>query len=204
MSVIQRLTEQFVRFPGIGPRQAKRFVYYLLTREPRVLDDLARLIQELRREVHHCELCFRYFTAKTKTICEICANSNRSHELLMVVEKDVDFENIERSKLFDGRYFILGGSVPVLEQEPEKRIRAKAVLERVTKDAKDGELKEIILALSANVEGDNTERYLREILRGHAEKYDIKISHLGRGLSTGSELEYSDAETIRNALKNRS
>lgn len=204
MSVINRLTEQFTRFPGIGPRQAKRFVYYLLTRDPRTLDDLSRLIQELRREVHHCKSCFRYFTGHQRDVCDICADPNRSVSQLMVVEKDADFENIERSGTFEGKYFVLGGSVPVLEKEPEKRIRAKSLLERVERDAQAGILEEVILALSANPEGDSTERYLKELLSPLQEQSLFTISHLGRGLSTGSELEYSDSETIRNALKNRS
>lgn len=204
MSVISRLTEQFARLPGIGPRQAKRFVYFLLTRDHRTLDDLTHLIQELKREVHHCEACFRYFTGRERKLCDICGDHSRNHETLMVVEKDVDFENIERSRVFDGVYFILGGSVPVLEKEPEKRIRANPLVARVRKDTESGILKELILALSATSEGDATEQYLKELLAPLQEKQNFKISHLGRGLSTGTELEYSDSDTIRNALNNRS
>lgn len=193
-----------MRFPGIGPRQAKRFVYYLLTRDPSHLDELTRLIQELKREVHHCARCLRFFTGKERTLCETCADKNRDASMLMVVEKDVDFENVERSKNFDGLYFILGGSVPVLEKEPEKRIRSRELISRVEEDTKAGSLKELILALGATSEGDNTERYIIEMLTPLKEKYPFKISHLGRGLSTGTELEYSDSDTIRNALKNRS
>lgn len=202
MSILDRLTEQFIHFPGIGPRQAKRFVYYLLTRDHRTLDSIARLIGELKNEVHHCELCFRYFTGRERKLCDICANPNRAHEVLMVVEKDADLETIERSGGFEGVYFILGGTVPILDKEPEKRVRASALLKRIT--AEDGNLREIILALSATTEGDITERYLKELLEPHRTLHSITISHLGRGLSTGTELEYSDADTIRNALQNRS
>lgn len=204
MSIIAKLTEQFIRFPGIGPRQAKRFVYFLLTRDHRTLDDIARLIQELKREVHHCKACFRYFTGRERDLCDICGDENRNGETLMVVEKDVDFENIERSHSYEGKYFILGGAIPVLEKEPEKRIRAGDLLNRIESDAKAGHLKEIILALSATSEGDSTERYLKEFLSPLKEQYGFVISHLGRGLSTGTELEYSDSDTIRNALQNRS
>ena len=204
MSVITKLTEQFARFPGIGPRQAKRFVYFLLTRDHRTLDDITRLIGELKREVHHCSACFRYFTGRERKLCDICADASRNHETLMVVEKDVDFENIERSRFFSGVYFILGGAVPVLEKEPETRVRAHDLIERITKEAEAGALKELILALSATSEGDNTERYLKELLAPLQEKHSFTISHLGRGLSTGTELEYSDSDTIRNALENRS
>ena len=204
MSVITKLTEQFSRFPGIGPRQAKRFVYFLLTRDHRTLDEITRLISELKREVHHCEACFRYFTGREQNLCDICADQGRNHETLMVVEKDVDFENIERSRFFSGVYFILGGAVPVLEKEPETRVRAHDLIKRIEKDGATGTLKELILALSATSEGDNTERYLKELLAPLQSKHSFTISHLGRGLSTGTELEYSDSDTIRNALQNRS
>ena len=204
MSVISRLTEQFVRFPGIGPRQAKRFVYFLLTRDHRYLDELSRLIQELKQQVHHCAACFRFFTGRERDLCDICSDKNRNQALLMVVEKDVDFENIERSGVYDGLYLVLGGSVPVLEREPEKRVRSAALVDRVKQGSEAGMLKEIIFALSANTEGDNTERFLLPLVEPFREAHGVKISHLGRGLSTGTELEYSDSETIKNALKNRS
>ena len=204
VSVISRLTEQFARFPGIGPRQAKRFVYFLLTRDHRFLDDLSRLIVELKQEVHHCSACYRFFTGREQQFCDICSDPSRNSALLMIVEKDVDFENIERSGVYDGLYFILGGAVPVLEKEPEKRIRSAPLTERIKRDLDSGKLKEIIFALSANTEGDNTERFLLALIKPLTENKDVKISHLGRGLSTGTELEYSDSETIKNALRNRS
>lgn len=120
----------------------------------------------------------------------------------MIVSNDVDFENIEKTRFFNGYYFMLGGSVPILEKNPEKRIRQKELLEVVEKRSKDG-LKEIIIALNYNPEGENTLTYLSEILKPLADKNNLKISTLGRGLSTGTELEYSDTETIKNALKNR-
>jgi recombination protein RecR len=205
MDSLARLTEIFTHFPGIGPRQAKRFTYYLLTRDSRTLSELARLIEKLKNLTHECLSCHRFFATEKggKERCSICSDTARSEETLMVVEKDVDFENIERTKLYSGRYFILGGSIPVLDKEPEKRVRASALKKRVKDDIEKGALKEIILALAATAEGDHTERYLRELLNALIEPAQIKLSHLGRGLSTGTELEYSDAETIRNALKNR-
>lgn len=199
MNTLSRLTELFTHFPGIGPRQAKRFVYYLLTRDTRTLSELSRLIEELKRVVHHCKRCQRFFANEKRELCDICSDNNREQTVLMIVEKDVDFENIERTKLFEGLYFILGGSIPILEKEPEKRVRLKELKKRVEEQG----LTEIILALSANPEGDNTAVYLTEFLQPLTSEKAIKLSRLGRGLSTGTELEYSDAETIRNALKNR-
>ena len=117
----------------------------------------------------------------------------------MVVERDADFENIEKSGAFGGKYFILGGKVPILEKNPEQKIRVTELKERV----QDKNLKEIVLALSVSPDGENTEKYVRELLSPIVEKKKIKISTLGRGLSTGIELEYPDSETLKNAFKNR-
>jgi recombination protein RecR len=120
----------------------------------------------------------------------------------MIVSNDVDFENIEKTKFYNGYYFILGGSVPILEKNPEKRIRQKELIESVGNRLNSG-LEEIIIALNYNPEGENTLSYLNELLKTTIDKNNIKISTLGRGLSTGTELEYSDSDTIKNALKNR-
>ena len=120
----------------------------------------------------------------------------------MLVSHDVDFENIEKTHSYNGYYFILGGTVPILEKTPEKRIRQKDLLEIVEKRIKDG-LKEIILALNYNPEGENTLTYLKELMSSRVLDSKIRVSTLGRGLSTGTELEYSDSDTIKNALKNR-
>lgn len=202
MDNTQKLIELFKEFPGIGPRQAKRFVYFLLNRNPAYANDLAKLISDVRATVHSCNTCFRFFPNGNSQTCPTCRDTSRDSNSLMLVSHDVDFENIERTKFYNGYYFILGGNVPILEKEPERRIRQKELLESIDKKSKEG-LKEIIIALNYNPEGENTLSYLSEILKPLADKYGLKISTLGRGLSTGTELEYSDSETIKNALKNR-
>ena len=121
----------------------------------------------------------------------------------MIVARDVDFEAIEKSHSYLGYYFILGGTVPILEKEPDKKIRAKELLALTKKRGADG-LKEIIVATSVNPEGENTFEYVEKLLSPVTRQFGIKFSGLGRGLSTGTELEYSDSDTIKNALKNRS
>lgn len=205
MSVIEKLVESFRQFPGIGPRQAKRFVYSLLTRNPHFLDEFSTLIKELKKEVSLCEMCFRFFEARSGNgkLCTICNNHNRKESEIMIVEKDVDLESIEHSGAYKGFYFVLGGSVPVLEKEPERHVRSKELIARIEKNCKNKKCQEVILALSNNPEGDNTAYFLNELLAPLCEKYGFKISTLGRGLSTGTELEYSDTETIKNAFDNR-
>jgi recombination protein RecR len=198
MNPIDKLTELFEKFPGIGPRQARRFVQYLLTTNSAVRGELAELIKTLGIETSQCKKCFRWFVkeANKTGMCDICGNTHRDAATLFVVEKDADIENVERSG-FKGLYFVLGGTIPLATEETAKYIRERDLLLRVKADATI--LKEIILGLSATTEGDHTRQILHEKLKN----FGIKISSLGRGLSTGSELEYADPDTIAEALGNR-
>ncbi|MBI4086607.1 recombination protein RecR [Candidatus Kaiserbacteria bacterium] len=202
MTSFDELVRHFERFPGIGPRQARRFVYHLLTEDPQSLRALADAIADVQAKVTECAHCFRYFARDNgNTLCEICNDANRNHELLMVVERDSDIPPIERSGIYDGYYFVLGGTVPLLEPQENIKLRGGALKGIAEMRAKEG-LAEVILAFSVNPDGENTARYVGTLLKETEEK-NIKISTLGRGLSTGSELEYADPETIKNALKNR-
>lgn len=203
MDSIRRLTQYFSDFPGIGPRQAKRFVYFLLTRNQVYLEEMANLFRQIKSTISICQSCYRFFPSQgTMRVCSICGNPHRDQSSLLVVSRDVDLENIERTGTYDGVYFVLGGSVPILEQNPDEKIRTNELMNRVELQLATGILKEIILATNANPEGENTADYVRDRL---VKRFGdtIKISVLGRGLSTGTELEYSDTETIKNALKNR-
>ena len=199
MDPISKLTEYFREFPGIGPRQAKRFVYFLLTKNSSYLEEIARLITEIKKNIRICSSCFRFYQDGNSTTCYICNNKNRDAGELMIVSRDVDFEAIEKSKFYNGYYFILGGNIPILDKEPEKRIRLRELTEKV----KNGQFKEIIISLNANAEGEHTTNFINDYLKEKFPSSDFTISVLGRGLSTGSELEYSDSDTIKNALKNR-
>jgi recombination protein RecR len=211
MSPIDKLTEYFMDFPGIGPRQAKRFAYYLLTRDQHTLDDIGEQIRELKQHIKICKKCFRFFVknVQSDTVCSICSNIDRNTENLLIVPRDNDLEVIEKSKSFDGLYFVLGGTVPILEKNPESRIRIKDLKKRIEEEIKNQKakpehsLKEIILATNYNPEGENTMEYIEEELKPLIGETSIKITHLGRGFSTGTEIEYSDTATIQNALKNR-
>jgi recombination protein RecR len=199
MDPIGKLAEYFADFPGIGPRQAKRFVYYLLTRNSSTLEDISRLILEVKKTVRVCPSCFRFYPdAKHQSnFCTVCANKNRDQEQLMIVARDVDFESIEKSHVYNGLYFILGGTIPILEKEPERKVRLKELKEKLSQ----GNFREVILSLNLTADGENTADFIQSFIGSNFS--NIKVSHLGRGLSTGSELEYVDSETIKNALKNR-
>lgn len=205
MNSIQKLTEYFSHFPGIGSRQARRFVYYLLTRNPSYLKEFTELIRDIKTNIHECSACHQFFEQKNmkSTECEICRNPARDTKSLIIVARDVDFENIEKTHVYNGKYFILGGSVPILEKNPEQRIRSKELMNLVKNRAEKDGLSEIIVAMNATPEGENTGDFVESLLKPIISEKSIKISHLGRGISTGTELEYSDSETLKNALSNR-
>lgn len=198
MNSIDKLSELFSRLPGIGPRQAKRFVYFLLSRNHDYAGELIRAIKRLKEEIIQCDRCRRFFpTPRFKeSLCSVCGDEMRDPSLLMIVPKDVDLEAVESARSYRGYYFVLGGVLPILEKEPEKRIRLKELENHLKKNKG---VKEIILAMNANLEGENTAEFLRQKYGGS----DYTFSILGRGLSTGAELEYADPETLKNALLHR-
>jgi len=193
---IEELAEAFARLPGIGPRQARRFVFYLLSVPPAERTKLAERIATLGKEVRQCPECMR-FSNGAGLLCKYCADTARDDSLLMVVEKDQDLAALERAGTYKGRYFVLGG---VLTLSGKGVIREKELLKTIEKRLKNS-LKEIVLALSATSEGEHTSDHVQDLLKPYRER--VRVSALGRGLATGSELEYSDAETLRAALTNR-
>jgi recombination protein RecR len=164
---------------------------------------LGESILEIKNTISQCQSCYLFFYGKNNKLCETCSNPKTDKASLLIVEKDADFESIKRSKNYNGMYFILGGLVPIVTKETPNFVRVKELMNIVEKRAEEGIVKEIILALSINPQGEHTDIYLREILSGLQKKYNFNIVSLGRGLSTGTELEYSDSETIKNALHNR-
>ena len=224
MTTFDKLADLFREFPGIGPRQAKRFVYFLLSRDAAFLDELTNLISVLKNEIIQCSECFRFFARRgSAPLCPICSDASRATGELMVVAKDTDLEAMEKSHTYGGNYFVLGGTISLMEKKNGDVLRLKELVERVSRSVipatptphprrlgssppagelgiQSSGLKEVILALSANPDGEHTADELKLLLAPYA----LKISTLGRGLSTGSELEYADTKTLKSALKNRS
>ena len=204
MDSISKLSSLFAEFPGIGSRQSKRFVYFLLKQNKSYIKELVRLIESLEGSVLECERCHRFFMKKHPTAgerCSICTDSGRDRTILMVVEKDSDLEAIERSSTYQGTYFVLGGILPMLEKNPTAKIRVNELSTLI--GVEFSELKEVIIACAVTPESEHTADYVRTEITKLCEQNYIKITELGRGLSTGTELEYSDAETLRYALEGR-
>src|SRR3989338_5409577 len=163
MNSIDKLSEIFAKFPGIGPRQARRFVYFLLSRTGNYTSELVQAVQDIKKEIVQCTECMRFFAKEALghavSKCGICADNTRDASMLMIVPRDIDMEAVEKSGSYNGFYFVLGGVVPILEKEPEKRIRIKELESRIKK-GKD--IKEIILAMNANLDGENTAEFIKQ------------------------------------------
>ena len=194
---LEKLVYHFEQLSGIGPRQARRLVYSLLKRSGSDLKEFGNLIATVKTTVHTCPTCGLFHT-DTQSDCIYCSDQNRDHASLMIVEKDADLLAVEKSGLFNGYYVILGGTVPITGRNPVR----DDLLKKVVGMRADQGLSEIIIGLSATAEGEQTKDHVLEVIEPLMTP-DIKISLLGRGLATGTELEYSDDETLRNALSNR-
>ena len=206
MTNLDKLIAYFEQFPGVGARQAKRFAYHILTLDKGAVHDLSTLIASLEQTVAKCVSCHRFFSNTTSTptqLCSICSNGGRDHNKLLVVASDNDITAIERSGMYDGLYFVLGGTVPLLHSEDQKKLRGGALKATIEARLVTG-LSEIILAFAVNPDGENTARFVESIVASVDHPDKPTVSQLGRGLSTGSELEYADPDTIKSALRNRS
>lgn len=201
---IQRLIALFSKFPTIGPRTASRFVFYLLSKPNKDVQELLEGIAELKKKIRTCSFCFNPFDIgeQGETLCFICQNPGRANGLLCVVEKESDLEALEKTQQYDGLYFILGGTVGTLKKEDRESIRMKELKERIAHPKDFGlpsPFKEIIIALNPTTEGEATALYLERELKDA----QVKLTRLGRGLPIGGELEYADEETLRQSLLNR-
>lgn len=194
---IQKLIDHFSEFPTVGPRTAGRFVFYLLKMSNEEAKNLAHSLLELKEKVKLCSFCFNPFepTNDQEWLCAICRDPRRDKNIICVIEKESDLAALEKTKQYQGRYFILGGTVQKLKQEDLEILRTQELIERV----KGPEISEVILATNSTPEGENTALYLERKLEG----LNKRITRLARGLPLGGELEYADPETLKSALEGR-
>lgn len=202
MDSFQKLVSDFIKFPGIGKRQAERFAYFLLNKDAFEIDRFIADIKQAHTASKKCTRCFRLFvTDHAGDMCRICSNSTRDYHTLVIVNKEADIDALEKSGSYHGYYFVLGELVDFGDQEKLLQLpRVQKLKERLEHDT---ELQEIIFALPFNPEGEHTRLLLQEALSPIATGKTITLSTLGRGLSTGTELEYSDKETLQYALQSR-
>lgn len=206
---IQQLIDLFTKFPGIGPRQAARLAFFVCKSENSFAEDLARAVMQAKEKIISCQNCFRTMEKNgirqmADSICSICANPHRNKNTVTVIEKEADLINLEKSGSYSGQYHVLGGVISPLDSNSPKRLRLKNLFDRVELFLKETGEGEVIFATNPTTEGDTTALYIERILSPLKNKYPgLIVSRLARGLSLGSELEYADESTIRNALENR-
>ncbi len=196
----EKLATIFECFPGIGPRQARRFVYFLLKSGNEYRSNLESALHNMANSIHHCQQCQRYYASDSSTVCGLCGNEARSAKELLIVEKDADLDQIEKSGAYSGRYFVLGSGVKLTDNSGQVPRQAQLL----THIKGLPELTEIIVAMPTTTEGEHASNAVRTLLQSITDEQDIKITLLGRGLSTGAELEYADSATLKSALESRS
>lgn len=192
---IKKVVDIFSQFPTIGERTATRFALYLLSLPKEEVKKISEEILNLKKEIKLCSFCFNPFSPRdNETLCPICRDKKRE-KTLCIIEKETDLWQMEKTKKYNGRYFILGGKMDFLKENPLGKMR----IEELKKRVEEFKPKEIILALNPTADGNLTMDYIARILK----PYETKITRLGRGLPTGGEIEYADEETIEEALEGR-
>ncbi len=189
---IQSLIKEFSKLPGIGPRTATRFAFSLLRYPEYDVELLGKAILDLKKETKICKNCFNI---SEKELCEFCSNQKRDRSIVCIVEEAINIPAIENTKRFNGLYHVLGGIIKPSEGISPDSLNIKELVERI----KGNGIREVIIATNPNPEGETTALYLVKTIKS----FDIKITHLARGLSTGSDLEYADEMTISSALAGR-
>lgn len=200
-----KLYEYFKSFPGIGKRQAERFVFHILTKESFWVDNFINEIRKAKENVRECVDCCRVFRNKYGEkfdLCEICRSQVRDRTVLAVVEKNIDADVFLKKASWTGLVFVLGGQFKVIEKKSSPSVNLEKLLHYIKKLSPQ----EIILCTSLNPDGVFTASVLKQKINEFIEQNNlpkIKITTFGRGFSTGTELEYADKETLQNALRNR-
>ncbi|HRK56073.1 MAG TPA: recombination mediator RecR [Burkholderiaceae bacterium] len=191
---IDRLVEGLKRLPGIGPRSAQRIAFHLLQHDRPVAQQLGHALLEAAAQVRHCTQCN---TLTELDICTNCADTQRDARLLCVVESPADQLTIEQSMAYRGLYFVLLGRLSPLDGIGPNELQIQRLISRVD----DPQLEEVIIATSFTPEGDATAHYVTELL--HTRNPRLRVTRLARGVPAGAELEYTDVNTVAQALLDR-
>lgn len=193
-SALSDAAAEFDGLPGVGPRAALRYAYWLVTQPRERLRRFAQAILALTEGIGRCKICNAW---TDREVCVICSDSSRDRSSLCVVATSQDLQVIEDSGGFKGTYHVLGGLLDPIEGRTPETLAIAQLIQRV-KDA-NGEIREIILAMDPDVSGDTTVLYLSKQLS----QFSVTISRLARGLPTGAQIEYADGATVADALANR-
>ena len=188
----QRLIDVFRKMPGVGNKSAVRMADYVLSMTDEEAEDMTKIILDAKEKICYCKICQN---TTEQEICEICSSSKRDKSIICVVEQPKDVIALEKTGEFSGTYHVLHGCISPMDGIGPEDIKIKELLER----AADEGVKEIIMAISPNVEGDATSMYISRLLR----PLGVKVTRLAFGLPVGANLEYADEVTLYKALENR-
>lgn len=189
---IDQLTNALARLPGLGPRSARRAVLHLLKKREASLTPLLRALETVEAKLATCSICGNVDTSDP---CGICTDTKRDTRSLCVVEEVSDLWALDRSRLFPGRFHVLGGRLSALDGVRPEDLHIDTLIARVS----GGEIDEVVLAMNATLEGQTTAHYLAERLESHP----VRITQLAHGLPVGGELDYLDEGTLAQALRAR-
>ena len=191
--LLQNVVGELQRLPGIGRRTALRLAMHLLRMEPESVDEMTEAMARFRHDIKHCSRCNNLSDTE---ICPVCADRERDHSTICVVEQVADLLSIENTHQYRGMYHVLGGVISPMQGIAPSDLKIDLLCERIA----EGEVKEVILAISTSVEGETTLFYLMSRLRQFE---GLKLTTIARGIGFGDELEYVDELTITHALLNR-
>lgn len=189
---LEQAVQAFSALPGIGQKTALRLVLHLLKQDSQNVNKFAAAFQNLKEEIKYCKSCHNI---SDDDVCSICNNSRRNREEICIVEDIRDIIAIENTQQYNGLYHVLGGLISPMEGKGPSDLNIETLVNRV----KENQPKEIIMALSATMEGDTTIFYINKKLQ----EFDVKISTISRGVSFGGELEYVDEITLGRSILSR-
>jgi recombination protein RecR len=192
MTELDRLIQLLAKLPGLGPRSARRVALFLVKRRESVMEPLAAALEAAAKAIHPCSICGNLDTGDP---CALCRDDKRDTGIICVVEDVADLWAIERAHAFKGRYHVLGGTLSALDGVGPSELRIDALIQRV----KEGQAREVILALNATVEGQTTAHYIIDRLA----ETGVPISRLAHGVPVGGELDYLDEGTLSAAMTAR-
>jgi recombination protein RecR len=188
---LNQLIEEFARLPGIGRKTAQRLALHILKMTKEDVAGMARALQNVKERITYCTSCWNFTETDP---CTICASPKRERSVLCVVEEPSDVIAIEKTNEFKGLYHVLGGALSPLDGIGPDDLKVKELLVRITPD-----VKEVILALNPNIEGEATTIYLTRLLK----PLGVDVSRIARGIPIGGDLEFADAATLSRALEGR-
>ena len=191
--LLEKAVTEFSKFPGIGRKTALRLVLWMLRQEEAEVEQFAETIRQMKQEIKYCHICHNISDTDT---CPICGDPRRDAQTICVVENIQDVTAIENTMQYKGLYHVLGGVISPMDGMGPSDIEIDSLVSRVA----EGNVKEVILALSPTMEGDTTNFYIYRKLAPYG---DVKISIIARGVSVGNELEYTDEITLGRSILNR-